>query len=69
MNIVDILLCEGGDVEQWLESRNISSYLRLDFFFITLSLLYLALFYIVHIHMLDIVCVCPHLCSTKKAAY
>jgi len=28
-HIVEILLCEGGDVEQWLESQNISRYLRL----------------------------------------
>jgi len=25
------------------------------------------LLYIVHIHMLDIICVCRHLCSTKRA--
>jgi len=28
-DIVEILLCEGGDVEQWLEPRNISCYLWL----------------------------------------
>jgi len=28
-DIVKILLCEGGDVEQWLEPRNISWCLRL----------------------------------------
>jgi len=37
-------------------------------FFLTLSLLYLALLHIVHIHMLDIVCVCSHLCWTKRAS-
>ena len=30
--IVKILLCEGGDVEQWLEPRNISRYLRLIYY-------------------------------------
>ena len=29
VDAVEILLCEGGDVEQWLEPRNISSCLRL----------------------------------------
>ena len=29
-HIVEILLCEGGDVEQWLELRNISLCLRLN---------------------------------------
>ena len=49
----EILLCEGGNVEQWLELQNISLCLRLD-----LSLLYLALPYIVHIiYMLGIICV------------
>ena len=28
-DIVEILLCEGRDVEQWLEPRNKSRYLRL----------------------------------------
>ena len=57
MDIVKILLCGGGDVEQWLEPQNISLCLRLDFLFNSLSL-YLALPYIVHIiYMLGIVCV------------
>ena len=29
VDIVKIILCEGRDIEQWLESRNISWYLRL----------------------------------------
>ena len=29
VDIVKILLCEGGDVEQWLKSRNISRCLHL----------------------------------------
>ena len=57
-HIVEIFLCEGGDVEQWLEPRNISLCLRLIYFLSTLSLLYLALLYIVHIiYMLGIACV------------
>ena len=55
------------DVEQWLEPRN---YLGVCIWSTTHQLylfLYLALLYIVHIQMLDIICVCPHLCSTKRA--
>ena len=54
MDIVKILLCEGGDVEQWLEPRNISWCLRL-ILSLTLSL---SLLYVVHItYMLGIDCV------------
>ena len=61
-HIVEILLCEGGDVEQWLEPRNISRCLRLIHYLLTLSFLYLALLHIVHIiYMLGIDCV-PHYC-------
>ena len=53
---VEILLCEGGDVERWLERRNISLCLRLDLFS-QLSSLYLALLLLfIFIYMLDIVC-------------
>ena len=38
VDIVEIFLCEGGDVEQWLESRNISLCLRLDLSLNSLSL-------------------------------
>ena len=69
MDIVKILLCECEDVEQWLEPQNISSCLRLDLFSQLSSLLYLVLLCIVHIHMLDIVCVCLYLCWTKRASY
>ena len=62
MDVVEILLCEGGDVEQWLKSQNMSCCLRLIHYLSTLYLLYLVLLYIAHIHMLDIVCVCPYLC-------
>ena len=37
-DIVKILLCEGGDVEHWLESRNISLCLLLTHYILTLSL-------------------------------
>ena len=58
--IVKILLCEGGDVEQWLEPRDMFCCLRLIHYLLTLSLLYLALLYIVHItYMLGIGCVLP----------
>jgi len=38
LDIVEILLCEGGDVEQWLESQNISQCLCLIHYLSTLSL-------------------------------
>ena len=69
MDAVEILLCEGGNIEQWLEPRNISCCLRLIHFLLTLSLLHLALLYIAHIHLLDKLCVCPNLCCTKRASY
>jgi len=62
-SIMEILLCEGGDIEQRLEPRNISWCLCLIHLLNSISLLYLALIHIAHIiYMLDIVCVCPHLC-------
>ena len=54
MDIVEILQCEDGDVEQWLEPPKHITIFALDLFPLSL---YLALFYIVHIHMLYIVCV------------
>jgi len=62
-DIVKIILCEGGDVEQWLEPRNISLCLRLIDYFLTLSLslIYLALFHIVHIIL---VCLVLFVCLT-----
>ena len=62
-DIVEILLSEGGDVEQWLEPRNISLCLQLIHYLLTLSLSlsYLAMQHTHIIYMLDIVCV-PHLC-------
>ena len=53
MDIVEILLCEGEDVEQRLEPQNISLCLCLDLSLSFISCI--ALFD--HIHMLDIVCV------------
>jgi len=69
VDIVKILLCEGWNVEQWLEPRNISCCLCLIYYILTLSLLYLVLLYIAYIHLLDIFCVCSHLCWTKRASY
>ena len=62
-DIVKILLCEGRDVEQWLEPRNISVCLRLDFLSNSLSLsLYLALLLLIHIHIHARYCSCAHTC-------
>ena len=58
VDIVKILLCEGGDVEQWLEPRNIFLRLHLDLSISQLSTLYiLHCYYCSYIYMLDIVCV------------
>jgi len=56
-SIVKILLCEGEDVEQWLEPQNMSWCLRLSRYLSTLSLFISFIAFIVLIHMLDIVCV------------
>ena len=62
-DIVEILLCEGGNVEQWLEPRNISCCLRLiHYLLLSLSLFHCVLHHIVHIiYMLGFDCV-PYLC-------
>ena len=41
VNIVKILLCKGGDIEQWLEPRNISLCLCLIYFLSTPIALYI----------------------------
>ena len=56
VDIVEILLCEGGDVEQWLEPRNISLRLYLIFYLSTLNS-YILHRIITYIHKLDIVCI------------
>ena len=56
--IVEILLCEGGDIEQWHEPRNISWCLRLDLSLSTLYSLYILHCYSYSfLYMLDIACV------------
>ena len=65
VDIVEIFLCEGGDVEQWLESRNISLCLRLDLSLNSLSI-YLALLYIVLIHIHARYCLCAHTCVQPR---
>jgi len=65
--IEELLLCGGGDVEQWLEPRNISRCLRLIHFLLTLSLiLYLALFHIVHIILICLVLFVCHTCVEPR---
>ena len=43
VDIVEILMCEDKDVEQWFEPRNMSCCLRLIHYLLTLSLLYFTL--------------------------
>ena len=66
VDIVESLLCEGGDVEQWLEPRNISLCFLLILFLLILYSLYLALL-ILHSYTCLILFVCPHLYLIKRA--
>ena len=69
--IVEILLCEGGDVELGARSSKHIFVFAFDPLSLTLflSLLYLALIHIPHIiYMLGIDCVCLNLCLTKRAS-
>ena len=70
-DIVEILLCKGGDVELGARTSKHIFVLMFDPLSNSLSLiLCLASFHIVHIiYMLGLVCVCPYLCSTKRASY
>ena len=68
--IVEILLCEGRDVELGARTSKHIFVFEFDPLSLTLSLiLCLASFHIVHIiYMLGFVCL-SHLCSTKRASY
>ena len=65
--LVEILLCEGGDVEL---CARISKHIRvfaIDPLSLTLSYIVLCIISFIS-YMLVFVCV-PHLCSTKRASY
>ena len=69
--IVEILLCEGGDVEQWLEPRNKFLVFAFDPLSLTLSLSLSLLCALIHIDI-SYTCLCvyvPHLCLTTRASY
>ena len=55
--IVEILLCEGGDVEQWLEPRNKLLVFAFDPLSLTLSLFTLCIALLCHIIYM-LVCLC-----------
>jgi len=66
-DIVEILLCDGEDVEQWLVPRNVSCCLRL-IHYLLLSLIYLALIHIVHIILICLVLfVCASLVLNQES--
>ena len=68
--IVKILLCEGEDVELCARTSKYILVFVFDPLSLTLSLIYLALIYIVISFIYAwFVCVCPYLCSTKGASY
>ena len=68
--LVEILLCEDGDVELCARTLKHIFVFAFDPLSLTLSLiLCLASFHIVHIiYMLGLI-VCPYLCLTKRASY
>ena len=65
-DIVKILLCEGGDVEQWLEPQNISCCLRLIHYLSLSFILCFALFHIVHIILICLVLFVCHTCVEPR---
>ena len=69
--LVEILLCEGGDVELCARTSKHIRVFAFDSLTLTLSLLLCALHhFILHIHILYAWLVCvPHLCLTTRASY
>ena len=66
--LVEILLCEGGDVELGARTSKHIFVFAFDPLSLTLSLT-LCIIHIAHIiYMLGLI-VCPYLCSTKRASY
>ena len=57
---LEILLCEGGDVEQWLEPRNKLLVFAIDPLSLTLSLFTLCIALLCHIIYM-LVCLCASL--------
>ena len=67
--LVKILLCEGGDVELGAQTSKHIFVFVFDPLSLTLSLtLCIASYYSYHIYAC-IDCVCPYLCSTKRALH
>ena len=66
--LVEILLCEGGDVELGARTSKHILVFAFDPLSLTLSLIYLALIHIV-ISYTCFVCLCAILVLTKKASY
>ena len=66
--LVEIFLCEGGDVELGARTSKHIFVFTFDPLSLTLFLLYLALHHMHIIYMFGIVCV-PHLCLTKRTSY
>ena len=68
-DIVEILLCEGGDIELGARTSKHILVFAFDPLSLTLSLIYLTLIHIVISFIYAwFVCV-PHLCSTKRALH
>ena len=67
-DIVEILLCEGGDVELGARTSKDIFVFAFDPLSLTLSLT-LCIVHIVHIIFMLGLIVCPYLCLTKGASY
>ena len=66
--LVEILLCEGGDVELCARTSKHIRVFTIDPLSLTLSLLLCALIHIAISYTCLCICV-PHLCLTKRASY
>ena len=71
--LVEIFLCERGDVELCVQTSKHIRVLAIDPLTLTLSLsfiLCLASFHIAHSYIICLACLCvPHLCLTTRALY
>ena len=70
-NLVEILLCEGGDVELCARTSKHIRVLAFDPLSLSLSIiLCLASFHIAHSYIICLACLCvPYLCLTTRASY
>ena len=66
VDVVKILLCEGGDVEQWLEPQNIYLCLRLIHYLSSLSLFLSCITLYCSYHICAWYWLCTHTCVEPR---